>query len=218
VAMCGSDSEILRNFKGAFIECENPNEMLYKFEGTLFANNIVIPINVDQILLRGSCLRNTEYIYGVVVFTGHETKIMKNSARSRAKFSKLERSTSKYILVIALMQVSISFLAALLNSIWEVAQYSNFPYIRKDDADKHGFFLNFIIKLGTWFLSLSNLVPISLMVTLECVKFIQAIFIYWDYSIYDEVKDMPTKVQSSNLNEELGTVHYVFSDKTGTLT
>ena len=57
-----------------------------------------------------------------------------------------------------------------------------------------------------------------MMVTLEGVKFIQAAFIQYDYTIYDVVKDMPTKAQSSNLNEELGTVHYVFSDKTGTLT
>jgi phospholipid-transporting ATPase len=63
-----------------------------------------------------------------------------------------------------------------------------------------------------------NIVPISLMVTLEIVKFVQALIITWDVEIYDVSKDMPTKAQSSNLNEELGTVHYIFSDKTGTLT
>ncbi len=56
------------------------------------------------------------------------------------------------------------------------------------------------------------------MVTLELVKFLQAFFITWDYRVYDIEKDMPTKVLSSNLNEELGQVNYVFSDKTGTLT
>jgi len=61
-------------------------------------------------------------------------------------------------------------------------------------------------------------VPISLLVTLEMVKFLQAQFITWDYMIYDVDKDIPTKVQTSNLNEELGCVKYVFSDKTGTLT
>lgn len=63
-----------------------------------------------------------------------------------------------------------------------------------------------------------NMVPISLIVTLEMVKFIQAFFIQNDCLMYDDEKDLYAKVQSSNLNEELGMVHYVFSDKTGTLT
>jgi phospholipid-transporting ATPase len=42
-------------------------------------------------LLRGSSLKNTEWIYGVIVYTGHETKIMKNSVKSKAKLSKLEK-------------------------------------------------------------------------------------------------------------------------------
>ena len=63
-----------------------------------------------------------------------------------------------------------------------------------------------------------NFVPISLIVTLEMVKFIQAYFINVDVDIYDEKRGIDTKVQSSNLNEELGMVHNIFSDKTGTLT
>ena len=39
-----------------------------------------------------------------------------------------------------------------------------------------------------------------------------------DIEVYDEERDLPAKAQSSNLNEELGMIHYIFSDKTGTLT
>lgn len=63
-----------------------------------------------------------------------------------------------------------------------------------------------------------NFVPISLLITIEMVNFIQAKFISWDVMVYDEERDLPALVQSSNLNEELGMVHYIFSDKTGTLT
>lgn len=63
-----------------------------------------------------------------------------------------------------------------------------------------------------------NFVSISLLVSIEMVKFFQGVFMEKDWMIYDETKDCPTKVQSSNLNEELGMVRYIFSDKTGTLT
>jgi magnesium-transporting ATPase (P-type) len=67
------------------------------------SSGMTIPLSIDQILLRGSSLRNTDYIYGIVVFTGHETKIMKNSVKSKVKYSKLERSTSMYIIVIMVL-------------------------------------------------------------------------------------------------------------------
>ena len=82
----------LRNFNGARIDCEAPNEHLYKFEGNIsLENGSVIPIDPDQILLRGSCLRNTEWIIGVCIYTGHETKIMKNGANARMKRSKIAK-------------------------------------------------------------------------------------------------------------------------------
>lgn len=69
-----------------------------------------------------------------------------------------------------------------------------------------------------WFIALMNFVSISLLVTLEMVKLMQGIFIESDWMLYDIEKDIHAKVQSSNLNEELGMVSYIFSDKTGTLT
>lgn len=225
VATSKYESKILDKMQGGNVECENPNEMLYRFEGTLSMGgerkDIVVPLSNDQMLLRGSSLRNTEYIYGLTVFTGHETKIMMNSVGGRSKFSRLETSTNTYIIIIVLLQMTISIIGAMFNTIWQLANpgsLTSYLGLEPEDIDFLSSIANFMIKFGTWFLMLSNIVPVSLLVTLEIVKFIQAYFINQDITIYDEQKDMFSKAQSSNLNEELGTVHYIFSDKTGTLT
>lgn len=75
-----------------------------------------------------------------------------------------------------------------------------------------------MISFCAWFLIMMNFVSISLLVSLEMVKFVQGIFIENDWMMYDEEKNISATVQSSNLNEELGMVKYIFSDKTGTLT
>ena len=72
--------------------------------------------------------------------------------------------------------------------------------------------------MGTFILILTNFVPLSLIFTLELVKFWQASFMEREVLMYDEEQDMPMRAQASNLNEQLGRVEYVFSDKTGTLT
>jgi len=50
-----------------------------------------VPLNQDQLLLKGSCLRNTEWIFGFAVYTGHQTKVMNNSLKSRSKKSKVDK-------------------------------------------------------------------------------------------------------------------------------
>ena len=98
------EDDCLKNFNGAQIDCEGPNEHLYKFEGNLkLTNGEIISIDPDQILLRGSCLRNTEWIIGVCIYSGHETKIMKNGSKPVAKRSKIAKSTGNYILITMLI-------------------------------------------------------------------------------------------------------------------
>ena len=43
-------------------------------------------------------------------------------------------------------------------------------------------------------------------------------FINGDLEMYDAETDTPALARTSNLNEELGQIQYIFSDKTGTLT
>lgn len=68
-----------------------PNPSLYKFQGQLrMPDDKIYPLTADQCLLKGSILRNTEWILAVAVYTGHQTKVMKNSLKARAKKSKIE--------------------------------------------------------------------------------------------------------------------------------
>lgn len=53
------------------LECEVPNNAIYKFEGTINFDYQEVPLDADNIILRGSTLRNTEFIIGLVIFTGH---------------------------------------------------------------------------------------------------------------------------------------------------
>ena len=90
--------------------------------------------------------------------------------------------------------------------------------VNSTDEDTWNTTSEFFISFGAWFLALMNFVPISLLVTLEMCKYLQGVFIGWDILMYDREKDMPARCNSSNLNEQLGMIHYIFSDKTGTLT
>uniref|UniRef100_H2ZKG8 Phospholipid-transporting ATPase n=1 Tax=Ciona savignyi TaxID=51511 RepID=H2ZKG8_CIOSA len=198
------------------IECETPNRNLYSFTGSIKLHDdrlLLLPLGPDQILLRGAMLRNTKWIYGVVVYTGHESKLMKNANRAPLKMSNVDRTTNMQIWFLMAILLVISLASAIGSEVWKKETTKRW-YLNDTGTGAKGFFM----ELLTFIILYNNLVPISLLVTLEVVKFIQAIFINSDLDMYHEETDTPAMARTSNLNEELGQVKYIFSDKTGTLT
>jgi magnesium-transporting ATPase (P-type) len=113
------------------ITCELPNKDLYKFDGKLSLPSVISPnrdaisLSNDNLLLRGMSLRNTEFVYGITVYTGPETKIQKNSLRTKYKISKIMHQTNSLILVIFIVQIFLSSLGAYLGTRWMMKNMDN---------------------------------------------------------------------------------------------
>lgn len=197
----------------ASIECDTPNKLLYEFDGRIRIENDDIRIGPENILLRGAKLRNTSWALGCVIYTGHETKLMMNySTSTPIKQSLVQKKCNKQMIALLVILIIMCLVSAIQAVRWVGMYGENHWYIV--NLNKKSFILSFI----TFIILYNNLVPISLQVTLEIIRLIQAHFINSDLEMYDEETDTRAMARTSNLNEELGAIRYILSDKTGTLT
>uniref|UniRef100_A0A674CH52 Phospholipid-transporting ATPase n=1 Tax=Salmo trutta TaxID=8032 RepID=A0A674CH52_SALTR len=213
----------------ATIECEQPQPDLYKFVGRIYRTlfNAIEGLNDprcwcqrETILTSLSRCLSLSLAVGVAVYSGMETKMALNYQGKSQKRSAVEKSINAFLLVYLCILVSKALVCTTLKYVWQSRPGQDEPwYNQKTQKEKD---TNLYLKMFTDFLSFMVLfnfiIPVSMYVTVEMQKFLGSFFISWDKDFFDPEIQEGALVNTSDLNEELGQVEYVFTDKTGTLT
>ncbi|XP_069784802.1 phospholipid-transporting ATPase IC-like isoform X2 [Narcine bancroftii] len=195
----------LAKFDGRII-CQRPNNDLHSFTGTLYWQNQEYSLNNEKILLRGCRIRNTEQCYGVVLFAGVDTKIMKNSGKCTMKKTHIELLMNRVVLLVLLILGTVSFCLAVGAVVWDMKVGKEKPYLGNDITSFSPGYRGFLSFWGH-IIILNSILPMSLYVTFELLHVAQSFFINWDINMYCEERDTPANSRTTTLNEELGNQH-----------
>uniref|UniRef100_A0A672RXH1 Phospholipid-transporting ATPase n=1 Tax=Sinocyclocheilus grahami TaxID=75366 RepID=A0A672RXH1_SINGR len=200
----------------ALIVCEEPNNRLDKFVGTMIWDAQSYPLDLDNMLLRGCKIRNTDECHGLVIFAGNDTKIMRNGGKTRFKRTLIDKLMNYMVYTIFVLLVLLCAGLAIGHTYWYESIGSKAWYLY-DGLNYSSSYRGFLSFWG-YIIILNTMVPISLYVSVEVIRLGQSKFINWDLQMYYADKDTPAKARTTTLNEQLGQIEYIFSDKTGTLT
>ncbi|XP_017063689.1 phospholipid-transporting ATPase IF isoform X1 [Drosophila eugracilis] len=211
--------DIQEMHKLGMIECESPTTDLYSFNGKIElkgSEGRVLPLTAENVLLRGSRVKNTECVIGCAVYTGMISKLQLNSRLTRNKNATSETYINRFLIVILVALIAIVTLLYFLKRYNELFVIPKLTYL--GDATDSYSVKQFLQDYLSFLILFNYLIPISLYVTIELQRVIGSWFMEWDIELYEKETDQPCVVNTSNLNEELGQINILFSDKTGTLT
>ncbi|KAM3876114.1 phospholipid-transporting ATPase IC [Diretmus argenteus] len=207
--------ETLAAFDGIVL-CEEPNNRLYTFKGELHWRGECLLLDHEHILLRGTVLRNTEIAYGMAIYTGADSKILRNCGKMRMKTARTEKVLNRVVIVILLSLMVVSLLLAIgcgVFTSWGL-QVEVLSSVIVDSNPIYTAFLTF----WSYIILFSPSMPMALYIVFEVLHVVYSLYIDWDIEMYWDQTDTPAQARNTSLNEELGQVEYLLSDKTGTLT
>lgn len=211
-ALAGCTSiEAISKAQAAFVT-EKPNPELFSFDGHVSVDGKAAPLTLNEVVYRGSVIRNTANVTGLVVNTGEECKVRMNANQHpRAKKPALERVVNRIVVTLATYVVVLSVGVSMGYVEWQKSYEQHAWYLDQAKVPFYQIIIAFIIMFN-------NVVPLALYISLEIVKIGQLLFLNSDVGMYDEASDTPARCNTNTILENLGQVGYIFSDKTGTLT
>ncbi|PQE14683.1 hypothetical protein CJF31_00007657 [Rutstroemia sp. NJR-2017a BVV2] len=196
----------------AHVVVEDPNLDLYNFDGRVTVDGETLPLTTNEVVFRGSILRNTSSAIGMVINTGEECKIRMNANKNpRAKSPEMQTIVNKIVIILVIFVVLLALFCTIAYQVWS------------DNVESHSWYLvagshfKFSYSIVGFIILFNTLIPLSLYVSLEIIKVGQLLLMH-DVEMYDPVSNTPMTSNTSTILENLGQIGYVFSDKTGTLT
>lgn len=198
---------------------ERPSTKIYRFTGSIsHPTGSRVTLSSENLLLRDCTIKNTDFVEGIIVYAGHETKAMLNNGGPRYKCSNLEKRMNTDVIWCVLVLLFLCCTGAVGYKLWLDKYYDNLykhvPFITNTKNPAYEGLLIF----WTYIITLQVMIPVSLYVTIEMTKLLQVYHIHQDIEMYDPETNTRTECRALNITEELGQITYLFSDKTGTLT
>ncbi len=189
------------------VECDMPTTKIYRFHGSILHKwGERVPVGKDNLLLRECVLKNTDFIEGLVIYAGHESKAMLNNGGPRYKRSKLERQMNLEVVWCVLILIFLCVVGAIGSGTWLATFDSYVPFLNTLYAEdtQPGFqgFLTF----WTFVIILQIIIPLSLYVTIEMAKLLQVFLIHQDLQMFDDECQKRVECRALNIPEELGQV------------
>ncbi|KAL2230883.1 phospholipid-transporting ATPase 1 [Sesamum indicum] len=211
------------------IKCEKPNRNIYGFQANMDLDGKRISLGPSNVILRGCELKNTDWAIGVAVYAGRETKAMLNNSGAPSKRSRLESRMNREIIFLSIFLVTLCTIVCICHGVWlrrHKDELDLMQFYRKKDYSEpevenyeyYGWGMEIFFVFLMSVIVFQVMIPISLYISMELVRVGQAYFMIRDDRMLDKSSNSRFQCRALNINEDLGQIKYVFSDKTGTLT
>jgi phospholipid-transporting ATPase len=210
----------LRNLEGV-IECDYSLDNFNLWEAYINFNFNDVSYNckgaLNNLILKGSVLKFTTSIVGVVIYTEYSNHIIKNKYKPHGKVSKIFKKMEVLIYMLISFNMALSLMFTFFSYLWMNSNGNEFYniFIKKSFSSKKETFI--FAEIFLQFLNKFSIsVPICIYISLDILRKIQVIIIS-----NDSEKNIYLQNNRFNYNrnlESLGQVDIIFTDKTGTLT
>ena len=206
----------LSRLKG-HVECENPNAATTKFTGKVIIDGQpTVALSISNVLLRSSSVRNTDYVIGLVVNTGKDSKVMQGQQPPKTKRSSLDIGINYLMMGIICSQLVLCIICTVLNQVWDDQLQHPAWYLHEGSEIIP--LPNLIDGVLKFFVVLAGFVSVALYVSVDSNKAFMKVILERQPEMMHADSGTKLRVRTMTLIDELGCISHVLSDKTGTLT